>query len=274
MAIHEIITDDGEVRKLANLIPYDDPTKTKYLWNMWGLDDSVPLVPRSEWNTLVPDMSDETDPDILYTHDQNGVGQCNADAATGAYEDCRKMAGLSDLRLSAADLYDQINGGSDNGSLLEDGLLKLINVGVGTLDQCGSLWKRGQYTRATPEQRKSNRVLEAFLCPSFDHCYSAVLKGFRLISGIMWSDNFNPDKNGWLPKRGSGRSGGHAIKGYKATRIGNTYGIWHHNSWGQNWGYKGGRFVIPETLYSGPVGGWWAIRSVVAESSDTPVLKG
>lgn len=114
------------------------------------------------------------------------------------------------------------------------------------------------------------RILEFFLCPTFDHVYSAAIKGFRGVSGIMWYNNFNPDARGWLPTRGTGRPGGHAIRSFKPTRRGKLYGIWHRNSWGE-WGYqRTGNFVIPEPLYQGPVGGWWALRSVVDEGGQVP----
>ena len=48
---------------------------------------------------------------------------------------------------------------------------------------------------------------------------------------------------------------------------GTQFGIWHQSSWGTRWGV-GGRFVIPEPAYSGPVGGWFAVRSVVELAVD------
>ena len=54
-----------------------------------------------------------------------------------------------------------------------------------------------------------------------------------------------------------------------AKRANGTYGIVHQNSWSTAWG-KSGRFVIPETAYTGPVGGWFAIRSVTDEGGVIP----
>lgn len=267
------IFDDGtEPRKLGNLMPHPtDPTRTKYAWTVYGTVPQAPLVPREQWNDLVLDNDGPTDPNIFYIHDQDGIGQCNCDATTAAAEDTRNIEGLEDVKLSAADLYARINGGADNGSLLEDAIKEMMNNGVGTAATSGLLWHRGMKL-ASPEERARFKVMEAFLCPTFDHCYSAVLSGFRMISGIAWYDNYNPDSSGWLP-RGRGNSGGHAIKGRKATRQGSRYGIWHDNSWG-NWGYnKTGAFVIPEDHYTKAIGGWWAIRAMTDEGGSAPILK-
>ncbi len=272
MSLNHVITEDGEIRKLGNLTPHPtDTTRCRYVWTVYGTVPQAPLVPREQWNDLVPDDDGPSDPNILYIHDQDGIGQCNCDATTGAAEDARDIAGLDKIELSAADLYDRINGGADNGSLLEDAIAEMMQRGVGTVATSGKLWHRGM-TKASADERAKFKVLEAYLCPTFDHCFSAVLNGFRMISGIEWFNNFNVDSSGWLPV-GRGGGGGHAIKGRKPTRQGKRYGIWHDNSWG-GWGFnKSGAFVIPETHYTRAIGGWWAIRSMTDEGGSAPVLK-
>ena len=59
------------------------------------------------------------------------------------------------------------------------------------------------------------KAVEVYACPTFDHCYSAVLQGFGIVSGIMWYDAYDPDQLGWLPPGGWGNGGGHAVFGYK-----------------------------------------------------------
>jgi hypothetical protein len=98
---------------------------------------------------------------------------------------------------------------------------------------------------------------------------SAVLKGRRIISGILWYDNYNTDADGWLPSP-RGNAGGHAVFGYKPARRRGVYGIRHQNSWTTSYGI-GGRMVLPESSYVGPVGGWWAIREVVDEGGVVPI---
>lgn len=240
----------------------------RYQWRTFGDTDTARLIPRETWKPLIDALPGGILPEWPYlppVHDQNGVGQCNADATTSAMEAQQLKQGLPLAQLSSGDLYHRINGGSDRGSLLEDGLREAFN-GVATIADCGSnIWRKGGWRPGTSQQRRPHRLLEAFVCPTFDHCVSAVLQGFDLISGILWGSNYTPDAEGWLPSTRRG-GGGHAVHGFKPTYRGNTFGIWHNNSWSNNWGHRwgdrGGLCAFPESAYSGPVGGWWAVRQV------------
>lgn len=269
--LDEIVLPDGTTRKLGNKIP---KFSFKASHEVFGADPAKPgkLIPKPEWDSWLAKYESLDDFDMHVdacpVHDQNGVGQCNADDTVLMIEALRARQGLPYVQLSAADLYHRINGGVDEGSLLEDAMREASVNGVGTAATCGTLWKRGSFKgEASAAERQKYRITELFLCPTFEHCFSAVLQGFLLSTGIMWYSNFNTGSDGWLPTRGAGSAGGHAICGYKptkATQHGDTYGIWHQNSWSPSWGYRG-RMVIPSTLYGGNVGGWWAGRQVVDE---------
>jgi hypothetical protein len=263
----EFKLEDGTVRRLGNNLPVS--ANYAYDWPEYGSKDDEPIIDRSEWPALIAAYSEgPDDPNLPYVHDQNGIGQCNADATVTAAESVRMQKGLPLYKLSAADLYGRINGGRDRGSLLEDALYEMTNNGVGTAETSGLLWNRST-VYASAFERSRFKVLEFALCPTFDHCFSAVLKGRKMISGIMWYDNYTPDGDGWLPSPRGG-AGGHAIFGYKPAMRNGKYGIWHQNSWTERYGLKG-RFVIPEAAYAGPVGGWWAIREVVDEGGIVPI---
>lgn len=271
------IDASGHVRWLGNISPITDPDKVplKGAFGVYGDTQQAKMIARAKWPELILAQDKQstwlTEPYVDYIHDQDGIGQCNADATVSAMEDCRLLAGLPPVKLSAADLYMRINGGGDNGSTLEDGIVEAMK-GVGTAATAGLIWQRGQ-RGATASERALYRVTEAWLCPTFDHCMSAVLCNFRLITGIMWYGNFNADGDGWLPKRGSGSPGGHAIKGYRGMmHKDGTFGIAHCNSWSTSYGVQG-RMIIPSTLYGSTIGGWWAVRDMVQEQADLPELK-
>jgi hypothetical protein len=271
--VNEITLPDGSTRRLGNIAP---KVSLKYSFPVFGTDPTAVLIPRSEWDARLKEYEslDDFDPFLPPVHDQNDIGQCNPEAATGGAEYMRNRQGLPYVKLSAADLYARINGGVDEGSLLEDAMQQIRDVGVGTAATSGVLWKNGSWKGpASAAERAKYKVTELYLCPTFDHQFSAALQGFVLVNGVLWADNYTPNADGWLPTKPSGNVGGHAIMGYKptkATQHGNTYGIWHQNSWGTGWG-KGGRFAMPEALYDisfpggGKVGGWWAVRQVVDE---------
>lgn len=250
----------GERRPLGNLMPMHAPSPN---WRVFGTTPDTPLMTRDELIALIPDDAGPEDPFLTPITDQDGIGQCNANDTITCIEYARSWANLPYVELSPADLYHRINGGSDRGSMLEDAMREALERGVGTAATCGVLWKKGYFKgEASAAERQLYRVFEAYLCPTFLHCISAVsLPGFSLSSGVMWYDNYEPDSKGWLPSKGQGGGGGHAVMGYKPTRRGKTLGIWHQNSWGGQWGLNG-RCVFPESAYGGPVGGWWAVRAV------------
>lgn len=272
--MHIHIDHAGTPRYLGNNVPIADAHLTMATRNkVYGDHPSAPMVPRSQYANLISTMGDwNVHPCLPYVHDQDGVGQCNCDATAAAVEFIRACQGLDFVKLSAGDLYGRINGGADNGSLLEDATAEMTARGIGTAATCGVLWHRGM-KQAPPAERARFRVLELWLCPTFDHCMSAALSDFALISGVMWYDNFKPDGDGWLPNRGAGNAGGHAVFGYKPVMRHGEFGIAHQNSWTDKWGV-GGRCVFPERMYSvGSIGGWWAIRQVVTEDGGLPPLR-
>ncbi len=267
--LHEVYLDNGSTRRLGNVLPPAD--RTMLPWPVFGETPDTPLVPRSEWDRHC--LTGDQVAGLFFLppiHDQDGIGMCNASATCAAIEARRSRSGLPSVKLSGGDLYMRIAiNGQDNGSLLEDGIRAAMGEGVASVSTVPYLDWRGENPGAK-EDRKRYRVLEAFLCPTFAHCMSAVIRGFDLISGIMWYANYTPDAEGWLPV-GRGSAGGHAVYGFAPAVRNGRYGIWHQNSWGR-WGYRGlGLCVFPEAAYTGPIGGWWAVRSVVDDGGVVPL---
>lgn len=268
--LDEITLPDGTTRKLGN-----NPAKPRLgALPVYGSVPTTPLIPRSEWIARIDQMgNDWGDPFLSPVYDQNGIGMCNASATCSAMEYQRAVQGLSYFNLSAGDLYHRISGGVDQGSTLEDGIAAAMREGVAKTATVPYLDWRRSYSAAA-DDRKNYRVLEAYLCPTFDHVMSAALMRFSLVSGIWWYDSYSQvDADGWLPRAGGGR-GGHAVHGYKPAYRGGggvvEFGIRHKNSWTQQWGVRG-LCVFPERCYqSHDIGGWWAVRSVVDEGGVLP----
>lgn len=261
-SLTEVVVD-GKPRKLGNRIP---PVRSapKFAYKVYGSTPDTPVLPRAKWKDI--DLGYYLPP----VYDQDGRGQCNASATCTATEAARSQAGLTPVHLSAGDLYSQINGGSDDGSMLEDGLKAMTESGVASVKSVPYVWDgRRHETAAVRDERKQFVVLEAFLCPTFDHYASAIQSGFHGIHGVLWFDNFTPDGEGWLPGRGRGNYGGHALCGYGLAQRNGVWGVRTRNSWGERWG-NSGNCVMPESLFGGNVGGWWAIRATVQTPSDWP----
>ena len=254
--------ENGIVRCLGNLRPKKEPTGKKY-----GVVKGTPIFDRKDWTAFID--RNGTGPEVGWlppVHDQSRTNMCNCSATAGAMENQRFKQGLTYQKLSAADLYRRICGGVDQGSMLQDGLAEATKNGIATVSTVPYLDWQNNYP-AAKAQRAVYRVVDAYLCPDFAACISAVIQGYDLVSGIEWYSKYNPKDDGWLPGPTGQHVGGHAVHGYKATyrkRGGKTeYGIWHQNSWGPSWGL-GGRCVFPESVYEeGNIGGWWAVVQMV-----------
>ncbi len=245
------------------------PGKPKLKWTKVGDPGGrVPLIPRANWKPV--DLGAFLPP----VYDQDGVGQCASSAACTIWEACRKQAGLTYVYASAGDLYSRVNGGYDGGSMLEDNMVVLANQGVAPSSRIPYVWDGRRHNDAgTVEARKPNKVVEIYLCDDFDAVASAVQQGFFCEIGTWWYANFEPDRDGWLPKAGRGAQGGHALCVYGLERhVDGTWGLKLRNSWSSGWGITG-NCVIPENHLSGQFSGYWAVRAVVQTPTDFPYPK-
>jgi hypothetical protein len=239
----------------------------KLQWKKFGDYPSVPLVPRAQWPKFMAMIAF-----LPPTHDQDGVGQCASSAGGGVTEFTRCQAGLPYVYLAAGDLYSRVNGGSDNGSLLEDNMSELLSHGISPVSSSAPyVWSRR--TRYPGTDRAKYRLAEVYLCPTFDAAVSAILQGYAVEIGISWRANYTPGKDGWLPKNGGRSVGGHALYSYGVAQAADgSYGLVTRNSWGASWGgsadgtIDAGSCVIPETAFTGDISGMYAVRSVVQSS--------
>lgn len=269
--LDEVVIDPstGETRKLGCL-PLERPGTTRLAWPVFGDTIGSPdLVPRDQWFEV------DYRPYCSPIKDQDGKSACNAFDTIMLLEMERRRTGLKDVKLSPGDLYYRINGGRDQGSMLEDALETVIRDGVATAATVPELavYKRDVNEAAAQQERPLYRMLEAWWCPTFPHAASAYMRGYFVSQGIMWYGNDNPDADGWIPVGGRGRAGGHAIAGCGLTaRMQGGKTVWGSrsaNSWTPRWG-RNGFFVIPEERANegGNNFGWWAIRSVTVPSDD------
>lgn len=259
---------EGKERFLGNNQPFllTEPKKMK---GVYGDFPNQPMYTRSQWK---PKTMRRFVPEIL---DQDGIGACNAFCTVMCCHVRRNIDGLPYRCLSPGYLYGNINGGRDEGSNLEDALNWMKDHGTCYKETVGMLDWRSRPS-AAKEEAKSNIILEAYWCPTFDHLASAVLSDFACNTGIWWGDYDKPDSNGWLPGSARGNRGGHSIPaiGIFPQPGGSTrWGYETANSWGTNFG-DNGFCKIPESRVTsdGMSAGMWAIcaTSVPEVPQDLP----
>jgi len=236
----------------------------KLKWAEFGSTPNTPIIPRSQWRPVKYGSF------LPPVYDQDGIGQCASSACCTTIETAARMAGTPIPKLSAGDLYSRVNGGRDRGSLLEDNLDE-AQKGVALASRVPYIWNGRKATdAATVAERGRFRIVEAYWCKDFDAMASALQQGFIVEHGLLWHNNFKPDADGWLPSKGVGGGGGHALCGYGLEKRGETWGIATRNSWSSAWG-NGGNCVIPESLFGSNIGGFFAVRVV---TSGEPVARG
>ncbi len=236
----------------------------KLKWTEFGSTPNTPIIPRAQWPKVRKLMT------FLHpVYDQYVIGQCASSCCCGVAETAAYLRGIPYPKLSAGDLYARVNGGRDNGSTLEDNIAEITANGVAPASIVPYVWDRRAPHKdaATVAARKKYRVMEAYWCPNFDSMVSAVLQGYSVGTGLMWGNNFKPDKDGWLPTKLIGQAGGHSIEVYgMEQRADGTIGVWIRNSWTNSWGFAGD-CCIPETLFSGQITGYYAVRVVTSPTA-------
>lgn len=109
--------------------------------------------------------------DSSYILDQKSHGSCCGFGCAGALSKARVRRNMMKVILSGAFIYSRINGGSDNGGLLEDGRKELMEVG--TCPQAICNWDA-----IYPNRQSSECKVEAAKYKGFE-CYKAgTIQGF------------------------------------------------------------------------------------------------
>lgn len=257
MADSFIIDSNGVERRLGAV---ETNGKLAFSWNIYGDSSKTPLFKRSDWYDQP--ISKHVVP---WVKDQKNTSMCNAFATALAMECSRSLRtlGNTQIRLSPAPIYNAICGGVDQGSTLEAGLRYAMSNGTcptefaDETDWQARGWKKGWAVAA-----KEHRVLEVWLCPTFDHIASALLAGYFVIGGTAWGNSDELDAQGFIPNDpAGGLAGGHAYCLVALAKKGNRFGAKAVNSWSDRWGANG-RFISPESRFTGQFGSAWAVRSM------------
>ena len=222
----------------------------------------APIIDESEW--VEQDPPEQFIPPLA---DQNGVGACNAFAATNLLTTQRLVSGFEWYELFPGDLYGRINGGRDQGSTLEDALDALLREGVADRDPSLALYEWRRRT-ANTASRANNKILEYNLCPGYRAIMSQTQRGFAVAFGCGVGGNFEADSRGYVPPA-RGRTGGHAmillpfamkvINGRKCPAV--------FNSW-QGWGIDGRGWAWLDPSYLSD-GGWNSYSARVVTLPDS-----
>lgn len=241
------VTPDGQVRLLAAL-----PNRGLYKFTAFAAAN--PVLSKSEIKSFSRVRADVP---IL---NQAQVGSCNPHGATSANMRARSIAGQVFLLLSASDLYAQINGGRDQGSVPEDAANSLTTRGQ-ALD---SEVPEGFYTAAQIKARVPTAATTAprfkadpnsfYEITSYAELYSAIALDFCCFFTVYVAGNWNNFDSGGSPpfRRGQGN---HVTADDNSLIVtsGGDIVVVSRNSWGTDWGTNG-RYNYTEAAWDNQPG--------------------
>ena len=248
-----IIDHEGNTRKLGYLPPHDDSLRMRAAaTNIQTIRQSAglpPLIPQADWVPV--DRVTGYPTDLIVN--QGALGACVTFSDIGAGARMRYIRTGEILVPSAFFVYDQINGGADNGAVITDSLQIMLNIGAPPLasyPKC--IFKAGQNPTGVPYYKED----VAITLTSSAECATAILMGmFPQMPILVTSSfgNFNANGVAWNGVAPRGGSSNHSI--YLAG-LKQIAGVWYFilvNSWGVSWGPWGnGACLIPLAAIDNP----------------------
>lgn len=213
--------------------------------------------------------------DESWIGNQRDKGSCNGWAGAKALQRARVRRGLPRVNLSGAYLYSLINGGRDNGSMLDDGMAAIQSRGVATEETVP--WDRiypSQYDRAKADaEAVSNKGFECYAVRTREALFSALALGFDCVVAVHADNGFMQVDADQVSGGGNG-PGNHAVLCdglYWSPRRNRVVGD-GVNSWGVSFGARG-RMGLDWNAHFAPTTNYhllYAIRSTTDGGDSFP----
>lgn len=237
----------GETYKLACLLPPTFPDKLPKLaaaptfrtWSRQEIDDAIqnkPVKRREQFSGKA------------FIINQKSVGSCNAAAATGVLRRAMVLNGRNEVpQLCWEFLYAQINGGVDQGSMLEDGMIALEKIGVPPLDLAKHPINKhifkNQFDAADYEAARSWTAQACYQVDTKEELATLILSGAGAgVVAVHVGNNFT-ELNSKGFAGASGGPGNHAVGVDDVAIIDGDLAFDMFNSWDVNYG-EGGRAYL------------------------------
>lgn len=171
---------------------------------------------------------------------QGRRGSCNAYAAASALERARDLRGEPRVILGPEFLYAHINGGRDQGSMLDKGMKALQVLGCPPKEYVPyESFRRDEQTKEGFDNAARFRILEPYAIHTEEEIATALALNFMVVVATHVSDAWmRLDAEGVAG--GSNGPGNHAV-GCHDVRIGKDgfYQFDHFGSWGLRYGQEG-----------------------------------
>jgi hypothetical protein len=180
--------------------------------------------------------------DESWIGNQRDKGSCNGWAGAKVLQRARVRRGLPRVNLSGAYLYSLINGGRDNGSMLDDGMAAIQSRGVATEETVP--WDRiypSQYDRAKADaEAVKYKGFECYAVRTRAALFSALALGFDCVVAVHADNGFMQVDADAVAGGGNG-PGNHAVGAdgiYWSPRRNRPVAD-GYNSWSLTYGVRG-----------------------------------
>lgn len=184
-----------------------------------------------------------------WRQNQKSHGSCNGYAEAGGYGKARYKRGITDGKLfSGAFAYGLMNGGNDNGSALQDGLLHLQKDGIAEAEYAD--WDAIYPNRWKPGARENAAKHKGIVCyaaGTLQGLRTGLAKGFVAIVAVHAGGNFQRLNSNGIAGVDSG-GGNHSVHVDDLCIVGGTEVFDMENSWGVGYGTDGRAYLTKDTF--------------------------
>lgn len=205
---------------------------------------------------------------------QDTIGSCNAAAAVVALEKTRETLGRDNVKLSPEFLYGQINGGRDRGSMLDDGMKAIMEIGTCRREMVPHQEYRS--SRMRPECLMDASRFRGFECYRIDNelgIATAAASNYMIIVALHAGNRFmRLDRNGVAGSESG--SGNHAVHIDDVRIRDGQLEFDMVNSWGLRYGEEGRAWTTWAAHYARTVRhhAFYAIRGATRDPQSSPVV--
>lgn len=210
--------------------------------------------------------------DKSYVKNQRSHGSCNGFAVASATAKARERRGLKRVDLSGAYAYSLMNGGRDNGSTLDDGMVVCMREGIA--EERFANWDQiypSRYDKAAAnENAKQYRGFECYTVRSKLGLFSALACGFDCVVAVHADNGFMKLDSRGVAQGGNG-PGNHSV---------HCDGLWFdgtliadmQNSWDITYGQNGRSGCTWEQHFGNTTRyhPFFAIRTTLDSSGNNP----
>ena len=210
---------------------------------MSAFADEVPVWTAEQIREVVTDTSwtsaREIFPAAQYQTDQGTSSACNGFAATKALTKARVLRGLPFEKLSGYSLYAQINGGRDQGSMLDDGMHAIMNTGCAPESMIlrGALYM-SQIPGTARNEFVNFRAEKCYRCDAELELATALAMRFMCVVATHVGDSWYRLNSDGVAGATRG-VGNHAVQVDDVRWRNNQFQFDHDGSWGLSYGQQG-----------------------------------